>query len=86
MSGFHKLPAISFASREDMEVRPETPPPPYNLEDPHTTSISHNPELAELDAGVPYKVRGPFLPCNQTPLVQVRELIFVQMMVASTLI
>jgi hypothetical protein len=44
----------------DMQDRPETPPPPYNLEDsnPHSSSTFHNPELAELESGIPYKVRG----------------------------
>ena len=43
-----------------MEERPETPPPPYNLEDsnPFSTSNLHDPELAELEAGIPYQVRG----------------------------
>jgi hypothetical protein len=43
-----------------MEDPLETPPPPYNLEDnnPYSTSILHNPELAELDSGIPYQVRG----------------------------
>jgi hypothetical protein len=43
-----------------MQDRPETPPPPYNLEDsnPHSSSTFHNPELAELKSGIPYQVRG----------------------------
>jgi hypothetical protein len=66
MSDFHELPDTAITPRRDMEDRPETPPPPYNLEDPYTTSISHNPELAELDDGVPYKVRSSFFSCNQS--------------------
>ena len=47
----------------DYQDRPETPPPPYNIEDTllHSTSVSHNPELAEMDAGAPYQIRGPLL-------------------------
>ena len=43
-----------------MEEQPETPPPPYNLEDsnPFSTSNLHDPEQAELEAGIPYQVRG----------------------------
>ena len=57
MSGFHKLQG---ATVDPMDDRPETPPPPYNLKDREScsTSILHNPELAELEAGIPYQVRG----------------------------
>jgi hypothetical protein len=47
-----------------MQDRPETPPPPYNLEDsdPYSTSTLHNPEVTELEAGIPYQVRGSISP------------------------
>ena len=84
MSGSQRWKDTSAAP---MENRSETPPPPYNLEDdnPHSTSIVHDPELAELDTGVPYQVRGlsPFI---FRARLKDRSLTSMQMMAASTLI
>lgn len=42
------------------EDRPNTPPPPYELEDSsaHVFHSSHDPEAVELEADIPYSVRG----------------------------
>lgn len=48
-----------YANHYD-EDRPSTPPPPYELEDstPHIFQSSHDPEAVELEADIPYSVRG----------------------------
>jgi len=61
MNRTHDWQDTAVASIQD---RPETPPPPYNVEDsdPYSTSTLHNPEVAELEAGIPYQVRGLISP------------------------
>lgn len=69
MSDFHESQSANILCVED---EPETPPPPYNLEDsnPYHTSLLHNPELTEIDTSVPYQVRGSLSSCSPPQIIQ----------------
>jgi hypothetical protein len=65
LEGAHTTMNASHSSSDQdanplVEERASTPPPPYELEDPtpQVFHSSHDPEYVDLDADVPYSVRG----------------------------